>query len=493
MGTHPIFESDFDCLTESFVAKLMVEIDERDGLARQDKDAVDLTTLSAATPEVISRQATINIGTIGHVAHGKSTVVKAISGQSTIRYKNELERNITIKLGYSNAKIYKCKDIPRPDCYMSSSSGDVDTLEREWEGKTYKFEVVRHVSFVDCPGHDVLMQTMLNGTAVMDAAILLVASNESCPQPQTKEHLAAIDLMGLKHIIVLQNKIDLIKREKAQINFMEIRKFVQGTPAENSPIIPMSAQLKYNIDVLCDYLTNYIPLPIRDFTQNPKMVVIRSFDVNTPGSEVEQLRGGVCGGSLIHGVLKLDQEIEIRPGVSRRDENDPNGPERITPIRTKIMSLMSDKNQLQFAVPGGLIAVGTKCDPTLCRQDRMVGQILGTPGNLPDVYRQIEIKTHLLPRLLGVAQDENTKKKDSKIKPLEKHENLMLNIGSLSCGGRVLTVKSDTNRARVGLSQSVCTQVGEKVAISRRINRAWRLIGWGEIRKGTKIDLDDQN
>lgn len=81
----------------------------------------------------------------------------------------------------------------------------------------------------------------------------------------------------------------------------------------------------------------------------------------------------------------------------------------------------------------------------------MVGQILGTPGNLPDVYRQIEIKTHLLPRLLGVAQEERkdkegsaTRKKDSKIKPLEKHENLMLNIGSLSCGGRVIMCKTDS-------------------------------------------------
>jgi len=467
----------------------MVVLD-TDGLAKQDKESLDLNTLAADTPEVISRQATINIGTIGHVAHGKSTVVKAISGESTIRYKNELERNITIKLGYSNAKIYKCDDIPRPDCYISSSSWDKDELEREWEGKPHTYKVVRHVSFVDCPGHDVLMQTMLNGTAVMDAAILLVASNESCPQPQTKEHLAAIELMGLQHIIVLQNKIDLIKKDSAKLNYMEIRKFIQGTPAENSPIIPISAQLKYNIDVLCDYLTNYIPLPIRDFTELPKMVLIRSFDVNTPGSEVEELRGGVCGGSLIHGILKLDQEIEIRPGVSRRDEEDPQANEIITPIKTKIMSLKSDKNSLQFAVPGGLIAVGTKCDPTLCRQDRMVGQILGTPGNLPDVYRQIEIKTHLLPRLLGVAQDDN-KKKDSKVKPLEKHENLMLNIGSLSCGGRIITVKGDSNKARVSLSQSVCTNVGEKIAISRRINRAWRLIGWGEIRKGTKIELNE--
>lgn len=462
----------------------MVQIAD-DGLAVQDKDNLCLETLAADTPEVISRQATINIGTIGHVAHGKSTVVKAISGQSTIRYKKELERNITIKLGYSNAKIYQASDVPRPDCYLSSGSSDPDIITREFEGKETEFKVVRHVSFVDCPGHDVLMQTMLNGTAVMDAAILLVASNESCPQPQTKEHLAAIDLMGLKHIIVLQNKIDLIHEDSARINYMDIRKFIQGTPAETSPIIPISAQLKYNIDVLCDYIVNYIPLPIRDFTESPKMIVIRSFDVNNPGCEVDVLKGGVCGGSLIRGVLKLDQEIEIRPGVTVRVDEDT---EKVTPTKSKIISLMSDKNSLQFAVPGGLIAVGTKCDPTLCRQDRMVGQILGLPGTLPPVFRQIEIKTHLLPRLLGVASDEN-RKKDVKIKPLERNEQLMLNIGSLSCGGRIINVKS--RNARVHLSQPVCTNEGEKIAISRRIDRAWRLIGWGDIKKGVTTPLGD--
>jgi len=463
----------------------MVKIDERDGLAVQDKDNLDLENLAADTPEVISRQATINIGTIGHVAHGKSTVVKAISGQSTIRYKKELERNITIKLGYSNAKIYKAEGVPRPECYISDGSSAPDVLKREFEGKEYEYTVVRHVSFVDCPGHDVLMQTMLNGTAVMDAAILLVASNESCPQPQTKEHLAAIELMGLTKIIILQNKIDLISEDSAEYNQMDIRKFIQGTPAEQSPIIPISAQLKYNIDVLCDQIVNYIPLPIRDFTQSPRMIIIRSFDVNNPGCEVDVLKGGVCGGSLTLGVLKVGQEIEIRPGVKTGVDEESA---KVTPTRSMIISLKSDKNSLEFAVPGGLIAVGTKCDPTLCRQDRAVGQVLGLPGTLPPVYRQIEIKTHLLPRLLGVASDEN-KKKDVKIKGLERHEQLMLNIGSLSCGGRIIQVSG--KKARVHLSQAVCTNEGEKIAISRRIDRAWRLIGWGAISKGVKVQLED--
>ena len=168
----------------------------------QDLSTLDVAKLTPLSPEVISRQATINIGTIGHVAHGKSTVVKALSGVHTVRFKNELERNITIKLGYANAKIYKSEDprCQRPVCYTSASS----TKEDVFKMNGFEFGLVRHVSFVDCPGHDILMATMLNGAAVMDAALLLIAGNESCPQPQTSEHLAAIEIMKLKHILILQ-------------------------------------------------------------------------------------------------------------------------------------------------------------------------------------------------------------------------------------------------------------------------------------------------
>lgn len=109
---------------------------------------LDVKTLSPLTPEIIARQATINIGTIGHVAHGKSTVVKAISGVQTVRFKNELERNITIKLGYANAKIYKCdnSECPRPTCYRSyKSEKEVDPpCERDGCSGTYR--LLRHVS-----------------------------------------------------------------------------------------------------------------------------------------------------------------------------------------------------------------------------------------------------------------------------------------------------------------------------------------------------------
>ena len=221
-------------------------------LMKQDLATLNVALLTPLTPEVISRQATINIGTIGHVAHGKSTLVKAISGVKTVRFKNELVRNITIKLGYANAKIFRSVEGP-PYEYESQKSSSVDEYEKVMEGSgvTKTMRLVRHVSFVDCPGHDILMATMLNGAAVMDAAMLLVSANESCPQPQTSEHLAAVELMQLQNIIILQNKIDLVKEEAAKLQHDQIQAFVEGTVASRAPIIPISAQLGYNIDKVC--------------------------------------------------------------------------------------------------------------------------------------------------------------------------------------------------------------------------------------------------
>ena len=152
--------------------------------------------------------------------------------------------------------------------------------------------LIRHVSFVDCPGHDILMATMLNGAAVMDAALLLIAANEPCPQPQTAEHLAATEIMQLSNMIILQNKIDLVKPEEATEQYGVIREFVAGTPAANAPIVPVSAQLGYNVDAVCRYIAKKIPMPLRDFTSTPRLIVIRSFDVNKPGEQAEDLK--VC-------------------------------------------------------------------------------------------------------------------------------------------------------------------------------------------------------
>ena len=440
-----------------------------------DPKDLDISNLHALTPEIIARQATINIGTIGHVAHGKSTVVKAISGVQTVRFKNELVRNITIKLGYANAKIYKCDspECPRPGCYKSYKSDREINPPCEREGCSGIYKLLRHVSFVDCPGHDILMSTMLSGAAVMDAALLLIAGNEPCPQPQTSEHLAAIEIMKLDNIIILQNKVDLMSKDAASHHYDSILKFIRGTIAAKSSIIPISAQLKINTDAVLDGICHTVPVPVRDLSVNPHLTVIRSFDVNKPGAEIDDLKGGVAGGTLLHGVLKLGDEIEIRPGIVSRDEK---GQVQCTPIFSRVVSLNSEANDLKYAVPGGLIGVGTKIDPTLCRADRLVGFVLGLKGRLPEIYVEIEVNFFLLRRLLGVKTADG---KQAKVTKLTKNEVLMVNIGATSTGAKVKAIKNDA--AKLELMSPACTDIGEKVALSRRIEKHWRLIGWATI------------
>ncbi|KAG2034542.1 translation protein [Suillus americanus] len=224
------------------------------------------------------------------------------------------------------------------------------------------------------------------------------------------------------------------------------------TVAESSPIVPISAQLKYNIDAVNEYIVKRIPTPVRDFTSDRRLIVIRSFSVNKPGAEVDELKGGVAGGSILTGVLRLGQEVKIRPGIV---EKETQGRNRCNPIFRRIVLLHAENNHLQFAVPGGLIGVGTKIVPALCRADCLVGQVLGAVGKLPKVYTEPEIGLFLLRRLLGIRTED---KKQTKVSKLAKNELLLINIGSTSTGGRVLSV-------------------GEKVALSRPIEGYWRLVG----------------
>ncbi|KAH0709431.1 hypothetical protein KY284_010858 [Solanum tuberosum] len=452
-------------------------------MEQQDIRKLDVTKLHPLSPEVISRQPTINIGLIGHVAHGKTTLVRAISGIQTTRFKCELERNITVKLGYANAKIYKCEDesCPQPLCYMSYGSGKEDNPPCDVPGfRNCKMKLLRHISFVDCPGHEILMTRMLSGATVMDAAFLLIAANESCPQPQTIEHLSAFDILKLQNLIVLQNKVDTIQEHQARKQYKAIQEFLKGTVAQDAPVVPVSSQFNYNIDAVCEYITK-IPIPKRDFVSPPHMVVVRSFDVNKPGCGINDMKGGVVGGTITKGVLKVNQIVELRPGII---EKNADGKTIFKPIYSRIMSLFSEQNKLQFAVPGGLIGVGTSMDPALSRSDMLVGQVLGDVGTLPEVYIKLKIrKIKLLRRLVGVEKNDFGKQ----VSNLLKGEVLMLNILSMTIGAQIITVRK--NSATLQLTAPVCTAVAEKVVLSRRVGGHWRLIGWGEIEDGVALDV----
>ena len=253
-----------------------------------------------------SIQPEINIGLVGHVDNGKTTLVKQLSGKWTDTHSEEIKRGITIRLGYANAIFYECPKCKGDEKYTSHSKCPKCKV---------KCNELRRVSFIDAPGHETLMATMLSGAAIMDSALLLIAANEKCPQPQTKEHLMALDIIGIKNVIVVQNKIDLVSKKEAIKSYNDIKNFLKGSIAENAPIVPVSAQHGVNVNVLIKLIEEKFKTPKRDLKRDPILFIARSFDVNKPGSKINDLVGGVLGGSLKQGKLKIGDKIEIKPGI----------------------------------------------------------------------------------------------------------------------------------------------------------------------------------
>eukprot|EP00796_Vickermania_ingenoplastis_P012032 gene12032-8285_t len=471
-------------MDDSYAGVNIVDVDDTnatEGLEKQHLHTLDLSQLRVDTLEVMSRQATVNIGTIGHVAHGKSTVVRALSGVKTQKYHSEAVKNITIHLGYANAKVFQCPTCPSPDCFDSFPSSAPDNVECP-RCKT-PMTLRRHFSFVDCPGHHVLMATMLNGAAVMDAALLLVAANEEFPQPQTLEHLKAAEIMKLSNVIVVQNKIDLVSQVTAHDQYQNIKLYLNSY-SYKYPIVPVSAQLKHNVDYLLEYLLR-IPMPTRNFTAPARMTIVRSFDVNKPGeSEIENLRGGVAGGTVLQGVVRLNQDLEVRPGgYKSRSSVDGGSRFSYTPYVSRAVSLKAEGNQLKYAISGGLIAVGTTLDPSLTRQDKLCGQLLGDPSGLPQVYSEIEVQYYLFAEMVG-AKSEN--KGSKRVARLNVGESLQINIGTFTASATVLSLHTNPDRVRLDLVYPGCCSLEDQVAISRKIDFNFRLIGWGRVRQGVE-------
>jgi len=407
----------------------------------------------------LPNQPEVNIGMIGHVDHGKTTLTQRLTGKWADEHSEELKRGISIKLGYADAAFYKCPSCKEPACYCNNKKCPTC-------GSTT--ELSRVVSFVDAPGHETLMAIMLSGAAIMDGAILVIAANEHCPQPQTREHLTALDISGIKNIVIVQNKIDLVTEKNAIKNYEQILKFVKGTVAEGAPIIPVSAHQDINVDVLIKAMEDKIPTPKHDLEKPPLMYTARSFDINKPGSRPKDIRGGVIGGSLIQGVLKVGDEIEICPGRKVEVE----GRKQLESITTKVDSLFTGGKAVKEAKPGGLIAIGTYLDPARTKSDSYAGKVIGKVGSLPAVMDSFNLSINLLKRVVGTIEEKA-------VEPIKTNEPLMLTIGTATTVGIV----SEFHGEKIGvkLKLAVCAHEGQRIAISRRIDGRWHLIGYGNI------------
>jgi len=416
---------------------------------------------AAKKDDNVSFMPVVNIGTVGHVDHGKTTLVQALSGKWADTHSEEVRRGITIRLGYADATFYKCKKCKGAEAYGS------DEECPKCKGKTAP---IRTVSFIDAPGHESLMATMLSGATIMDGALLLIAANEECPQPQTREHLMALQIAEMKNVIVVQNKIDLVSKEEAIENHKAIQNLLKGTPYEKSPIVPISAQHNLNVDVLIKTIEEVIPTPERDLKKDPVMFIARSFDINLPGSNPMKLKGGVIGGAMAQGILKEGDEVEIRPG--RKVEHE--GRVEWKPLSTKVISLMKGGKSVKEVGPGGSIGVMTLLDPSIVNADQMTGNVVGYSGKLPEIRKVLNLKTTLLERVVG-------SKEELEVKPIARGEPLMLNVNTASTIGIVSELQK--NHVTCKLKLAICAKEGERITISRRIANRFRLIGYGIVEK----------
>lgn len=398
-------------------------------------------------------QPQLNIVMLGHVDHGKTSITKALSGVWADKHSEEIRRGITIKIGYADVEIRKC-----PKC----DGVDAFTTKNKCEKCGANTKLVRKFSILDAPGHETLMTTAIAASSITDGAILVIAANEECPQPQTLEHLMVLQILGIDKIVVVQNKIDIVSPEKARENYRQIKEFLKGTKAENAPVIPMAANYGINVNALLKAIYDNIPIPERNTKLPTQMYAARSFDVNRPGSELTTLVGAVIGGSIIQGEIKIGDEIEISPGIVIDKKKG---------IHKKLYTTVTDVRcageKLEKAGPGGLIALSTMLDPSLAKSDGLVGQLVGKPGTLPEPVNEIDIKYDLIDRA------------DVQMPSLQMNEPIVISVGTAISVGIIKALKKGV--AHLILKRPIVASKGSKVAISRMVSNRWRLGGFGII------------
>ena len=387
----------------------------------------------------IMKQPQLNIGMLGSVSDGKSTTVYKLTGTKTQKYSSELKRNITIKPGYANMKIF-CKDGKLDSC---NSSKNLDG------------DLVNHISFVDCPGHYELIITMLSNIQVMDGIILVVSAAEKLSnKPQLLQHLDAIKIGKFNKIIILFNKLDLISKDTALKRKKELDTLLENYNIKPNAIIPTAINLGLGKENILKAIMTFFPAK-KDNSKNNLFYITRSFNINKNNCNYKNLKGGVIGGSLLNGKFKLNDEIEIRPGVIENVNNSI----KCKPLVTKITSLQSDELKLDDITPGGLIGIGTNIDPQFTTNDYLSGNIVGLKGTLPEIYTKISIKYELI-------NDNN----------LNNNDLIYLQIGPASC-------KSKFIDKIFYLEKPCCVDDDMLIILSKKINNKFNIIGYGNLLK----------
>lgn len=400
------------------------------------------------------------IGLVGSVSNGKTTLVERLSGVNTKRHSSEMKEGRTVKLGYANLIVWKCTM-----CESISTTGQKSS-KKECEYCNNSCQSEFELSLVDAPGHSAFIRTMIRGSSVMEAAIVVTDAKQIPHQHQTLEHLAILEILGVKKIIVVQNKCDLVTQPECQSHYEQLRLQFKGTVADNAPVIPICAQRGLNISVVMTQLyamckslqeeESKVTYPFSGFA------IIRSFDINKPDTTVSDLKGGVLGGCLIgpeH--VNVGDVVEIRPGLIRSDNS-------FIPLRTTVRTIFSEQKSVQNCEFGGLFALGTNLDPTATKSDRLVGSVAGPPDRLPPVIRENNIKVVYI-----------TLEKDSKSSKLSESETYHFMWGNLVVKGQI--AKTDTkNVFHITYEHPVCNYTNRCIIYGKK-SEGFSMVGFGTI------------
>ena len=363
----------------------------------------------------------LNIGTFGAVSEGKTSLVKVLSGTLTTRNSKEKIRNITIKLGFANWKYYDNEN-----------------------------NLIHHISFVDCPGHHEYINTMLSGVNIIDGAIVVISVNSKIKdKPQLIQHLGAIKVGNIKKVIICLNKIDLVSRDTILERKEELDELLKEYDIKPFVIIPTSFTKNLGVN----YLKKAIMLLFEpnDFINKDDKEnifrITRSFDINKPNTDWTELKGGVIGGSVTSGTLKIGDEIEIKPGYKG------------VALKTKIISLQTEDIKLDVITKGGLIGIGTDLDPFYCKDDFLAGQICSLVNKLPDNITSIVIDYELV-TIFGFVW-----------KPVL-NDIVTLQIGTTIIDAKLVNLKKNIFE----LSKPCCILESDSIVICKKINNILRIV-----------------
>ena len=385
----------------------------------------------------------INLGTLGSVSDGKSEMIYQLSGIRTQRDSREKKRNITIKAGYANIKLWKCEE-----CLKLFSSGENSTENKCDNCEDNNCVINNHISFVDCPGHQELIETMMSSMSLMKGAIVIISVAESLKQkPQLIQHLISAKESNLNKLIICMNKCDLVPINIVKERKIELDELLKKLDITPLIIIPTSFTHKLGINELINAIEMFFSNQDEELNTKTLFRITRSFDVNQPGINYETIKGGCVGGSLISGSFKLNDEVEINPGILTKNKD---GRFTCEPIRTTLLSFESDKIKMDVVEPGGLVGILTNIDPYYCKNDQLKGNIITLVGQALPIYDKINIEFNKIDEFEGVWTPKNGDK-------------AFLQIGNMFTEAILLKIKNQ--KMSFQLVKPVCIDIDSKILI----------------------------